>query len=120
MTETIDGFYRAMQRGPEGLDELVDLFAEDAVYVEPFSGGTHNGRAEIRAFLEQSQGRLPDLRITVDKVDVEGDTVATEWTCESSAFTKPSRGRDRFTIRGDEIVRLETTITEPPQLRSEG
>lgn len=119
MSETLDRFYRAMQRGPEDTDALVALFAEDAVYVEPFSGGTHTGRDEIRSFLAQSQGQLPDVRITVDEIDVEGDTVDTKWTCESSAFARPSRGRDHFTIRNNQIARLETTITEPPELRSE-
>jgi hypothetical protein len=38
--------------------------------------------------------------------------VTTEWTGESSAWTKHSRGRDEFTIRGGEIVRLETTLLE--------
>jgi ketosteroid isomerase-like protein len=118
MNGTIDGFYQAMQQGPEGVDALVDLLADDAVYVEPFSGRTHHGRAEIRAFFEHSQGELPDVRITVERIDVEGDTVTTEWTCESSAFATPSRGRDQFTIRDGKIARLETSIVEPPKLRT--
>ncbi len=107
-----------MQHGPEGIDALVDLLSDDAVYVEPFSGGVHKGLAEIRAFLEQSQAELPDVRITVERINVEGDVVTTEWTCESSAFITPSRGRDEFMIRGGKIARLETTIVEPPKLRS--
>lgn len=118
MNGTIDRFYKAMQHGPEGVDALVDLLADDAVYVEPFSGAAHNGRAEIRAFLEHSQGQLPDVRITVERINVEGDTVTTEWTCESSAFATPSRGRDEFTIRYGKIARLETSIIEPPELRT--
>ena len=106
-----------MQHGPEGVDALVDLLSDDAVYVEPFSGGTHTGRAEIRAFLEHSQGDLPDVRITVERINVEGDNVTTEWTCESSAFATPSRGRDQFTIRDGKIARLETSIVQPPELR---
>lgn len=34
----VERYFRAMQRGQEGEEELVALFAEDAVYVEPFSG----------------------------------------------------------------------------------
>jgi ketosteroid isomerase-like protein len=117
LNETITRFYRAMQRGPEGVDALVALLAEDAVYIEPFSGGAHEGRAAIGAFLEQSQGRLPDVKITVERIDVEDDAVTTIWRCESSAFAKPSRGRDRFTIRDGKITRLETKLLEPPQLR---
>jgi ketosteroid isomerase-like protein len=117
MNGTIDRFYKAMQHGPDGVDALIDLLAEDAVYVEPFSGRTHRGRATIRAFLVQSQGQLPDVRIIVDRISVEGDTVTTEWTCESSAFATPSRGRDEFTIRDGKIERLETTLLEPPELK---
>lgn len=106
-----------MQHGPEGVDALVTLLADDAVYVEPFSGGAHEGRDAIRAFLERSQGQLPDVKITVERIDVEGEAVTTEWTCESSAFVKPSRGRDTFTIREGKIARLETTLIERPELR---
>jgi ketosteroid isomerase-like protein len=117
LNETITRFYRAMQHGPDGVDALITLMADDAVYIEPFSGGVHHGRAAIRAFLEQSQARLPDVKITVERIDVEDDAVTTIWRCESSAFATPSRGRDRFTIRDGKITRLETTLLEPPQLR---
>ena len=106
-----------MQQGPEGVETLVTLFAEDAVYIEPFSGATHAGREAIRSFLARSQGQLPDVRITVDRIDIQGASVTTEWACDSSAFAKPSRGRDRFTVRDGEIARLETVIVEPPELR---
>lgn len=33
MRETVERYFRAMQRGPEGEDELVALFADDAVYL---------------------------------------------------------------------------------------
>jgi ketosteroid isomerase-like protein len=117
LNETIDSFYREMQAGPEGAAAVSDLFAENGVYVEPFSGRTHTGREAIRRFLTGSQGQLPDVRITVDRIDVEGETVESSWTCESSAFAKPSRGRDRFTVRGGKIARLETGIDEPPEFR---
>jgi ketosteroid isomerase-like protein len=117
LNETIDRFYRAMQHGPEGVDALVALLADNAVYVEPFSGGTHEGREAIRAFLAQSQGQLPDVQIIVDRIDVMGETVTTEWTCTSSAFARPSRGRDEFTIRDGKIARLETRLTEPPEFQ---
>jgi ketosteroid isomerase-like protein len=117
LRETIDSYYGEMQAGPEGPAGVAALFADDGVYVEPFSGGTHVGPEAIRSFLAGSQGQLPDVRITVDRVDVDGETVETSWTCESSAFAKPSRGRDRFTVREGKIVRLETEIDEPPEFR---
>lgn len=120
MSETIERFFKAMQRGPDGHDELLALFAEDAVYIEPFSpgGGVHEGKDEIRAWLAQSQQNAPpDLRLTVDRLDAAEGLVEAFWTCESPAFARPSRGRDRFTIADGRIVRLETTLLELPELR---
>jgi hypothetical protein len=105
-----------MQRGPEGEDELVALFAEDATYVEPFSGGEHHGRDAIRAWLRGSwEGQPPGLRITVERLEVIEEVVEATWVCESDAFARPARGRDRFTIRNGQIARLETDVLEPPE-----
>jgi ketosteroid isomerase-like protein len=117
MNETIERFFKAMQRGPDGHEELLALFADDAVYVEPFSpgGGVHEGKAAIRAWLPQSQENAPpDMRLTVDRIDAAEGVVEAAWTCESSAWARPSRGRDRFTIENGRIVRLETRLLEPP------
>lgn len=111
-------YFAAMQRGPDGHDALLDLFAEGAVYVEPFSGGAHVGRDAIRTYLAASAGAAPPgLRLTVERLDLSGDTVEATWRCDSPAFARPSRGRDRFTVRNNLIVRLETSLLEPPQWR---
>jgi hypothetical protein len=57
----VERYFRAMQRGQEGEEELVALFAEDAVYVEPFSGeqAPHVGRAEIQAWAARLLGPQP-------------------------------------------------------------
>jgi ketosteroid isomerase-like protein len=116
--DLVERYFRAMQRGPDGEDDLVALFAEDAVYVEPFTGGTHEGRDAIRAWLNGSRADAPpDLRLTVERVDVAGDTVEAHWTCESPAFARPATGRDRFTIRDGRIARLESTLVQAPELR---
>jgi hypothetical protein len=107
-----------MQRGPEGEDELVALFADDAVYVEPFSGGRHVGREAIRSWLRASwEHQPPGIRLTVERVEVVEDTVEATWTCESEAFAQPVRGRDRFKIRHGRIARLESELLTPPQRR---
>jgi ketosteroid isomerase-like protein len=116
MDETLERYFRAMQRGPEGEDELVALFAEDAVYVEPFSGGEHVGREAIRAWLRGSWAdRPPAITITVERLQVVEQVVEASWVCESAAFARPARGRDRFTIRDGRIARLETELLEPPE-----
>jgi ketosteroid isomerase-like protein len=105
-----------MQRGPEGEDELVALFAEDAVYVEPFSGAEHAGRDAIRAWLRGSWAdQPPGITITVERLEVVEHVVEASWVCESDAFARPARGRDRFTIRDGRIARLETELLEPPE-----
>jgi hypothetical protein len=107
-----------MQRGPDGEEELLALFADDAVYEEPFSdgAGVHRGIDAIRAHLDLSLGQAPpDLRITVDSIDIGAGVVSADWTCESPIWSKPARGRDRFEIREGRIARLETTLTDPPE-----
>lgn len=111
--EVVKAYYAAMQRGADAVDDLSDLFAADAVYTEPFSGETrrHVGRAAIRANFESSmKNRPPDLKLSVDRVDVDGEEVIAEWTCESPAFEQPVRGRDRYVVRDGAIVVLETSF----------
>ena len=49
--EVVANLFKAMQAGPAGEKELLALFAEDAVLVEPFSGRvqTHEGKPAIEA-----------------------------------------------------------------------
>ena len=113
----VDAWYRAMQRGPLGEDELVALFAEDGVYVEPFSGAprTHRGQAAIRACFQGSWAQTPpDLTITVDRVDLQGTEARVQWTCHSPVFPAPVRGEDEVVVRDGRIVRLETRFTGGP------
>jgi ketosteroid isomerase-like protein len=120
MNETLTRYFKAMQTGPDGLAELISLFTDDAVYIEPFTpgGGRHVGRGRIGEWLAQSQTHAPtELRLTIDRVDAHEDEIEVSWTCESTAFAQPSRGRDRFTLRDDKIARLETTLLQPPQFR---
>jgi hypothetical protein len=63
-----------------------------------------------------SRSRGPDLTITVDRIDIVGEVVEATWVCESPIFVRPTRGLDRFTIRRGKIVRLESTMTEAPEL----
>ena len=108
--DVVDAYFRAMQGGRERSEELLALFADDAVYVEPFSGETltHRGRAAIEAYLSASWDQAPpDLILEVDRMDVDGDVVVSEWTCRSPALPQPYRGRDRCTVREGRIQRLE-------------
>ena len=120
MNPTLTRYFKAMQRGPEGLAELISLFADEAVYVEPFTpgGGVHVGRDAIGEWLRASQEHAPpELDLTIDRVDARQDEIEVAWTCRSPAFARPSRGRDRFTLSGGEISRLETIIDQAPTHR---
>ena len=111
--EVVQQYFKAMQAGPSKAETLFGLFAEDAVYVEPFSGKvlTHRGRSAIETYLRSSwDSGPPDLKLEVNRVDVDGEVVRSEWTCESPAFDQPVRGVDRCTVRAGLIQRLEVTF----------
>lgn len=113
----VEDLMRAMQMGPAAFEELLGLFAEDGVLVEPFSGAmqTHTGKPALRASLNQmSQNRAPDLALALDRVDMDGNAVRAEWTCTSKSMPGPMRGYDLFTIREGKISRLEIFVTEMP------
>ena len=106
----IDSYFEAMQAGRAAEADLLALFTDDAVYVEPFSGETrtHEGKEQIRACLRASwEGAPPDLTLHVNRIDIDGATVSADWTCESPAFDAPVRGRDEYLIRDGRIARLE-------------
>jgi uncharacterized protein (TIGR02246 family) len=116
--KAVEDLYKAMQAGPASEETIMSLFADDAVLVEPFTGQprTHSGKAAIRAALATMwQGRAPDLVLTLDRIDVDGDSVRAEWTCTSAVLPAPLRGRDCLTVRSGKIVFLEIAITEMPQ-----
>jgi hypothetical protein len=116
----VESLFRAMQAGPGGEEAMVALFADDAVFIEPFSGRpqTHTGRAAIRqSFRDQSNNPPPDLALVLDRVDLEGSLVRAEWTCTSPAFPSPMRGYDLFTLNdGGQITRLESVVTDAPPM----
>ena len=115
---TVEQYLAAMQAGPGGLEELVGLFEDDAVYIEPFMGKpqVHTGKAEIRAFFANAlEQHLKGVRLTLDRLDMDVGRLRSEWTCDIPAFAAPMRGFDLLTLRDGRITRLETTVTEMSQ-----
>lgn len=112
---TIKRFFAAMQAGATAELEMMALFADDAVYVEPFSGREreHRGKAAIRqAMAEGWKTPLPDMRIEIDRMQVTGESVRVQWTCHSAALPGgKGSGENVFTLRGGMIVRLETRLS---------
>lgn len=116
----IESLYQAMQAGPAGEKAMLSLFAEDAVFIEPFGGTpkTHVGLAAIRTtFQDMCKEPLPDMRLQLDRVDLEGEQIRATWTCYSSAFPEPMRGIDHFTIESGKIRRLEIVLTSMPPMK---
>jgi hypothetical protein len=113
----VEGLFKAMQAGSAGEKLMMSLFHEEAAFTEPFSGQpvTHRGHDAIReSFRQQTAHPLPDMELTLDRVDLDGAAVRAEWTCTSSAFPTPMRGYDLFTIRDGKIERLEIVVTGMP------
>ena len=57
-------------------DGFAALFAEDAVYIEP--AGRHEGRANIRAWLDQWGQGVSDTRFETSLVVEDGDVIIAE------------------------------------------
>ncbi len=108
--EVVQQYFKAMQGGPAKGEQLFALFAEDATYIEPFSGRelTHQGRSAIEQHLRSSwTNSPPDLELQLNRIDVDGEVVRSEWTCTSPAFPQPIHGSDVCTVREGRIHRLE-------------
>lgn len=110
----VEQFFRCMQAGATSADEMMALFTDDAEYVEPFSGarGHHVGKPAIRKAMQGGWERpLPEMTISIDRVDVDGDQVRAEWTCRSPALPGGSgSGVNVYRLRDRRIARLETTL----------
>jgi ketosteroid isomerase-like protein len=109
----VERYYRGMEAG--SAEAMDGLFADDAVYVEPFSKGgeptMHSGRKEIVGWLSASfEAENRGVTITLDRLDLDGESIVAEWTCVGPMLPGPMKGHDRYTVRHDRIARLETRL----------
>ncbi|MEL7209159.1 MAG: nuclear transport factor 2 family protein [Actinomycetota bacterium] len=113
---TVDAYFAAMRRGARAEEQMMALFADDAVYREPFTGEPDPavGKEAIRARLRQGwESPLPDMELDVLDVNVDGDTARSRWECRSPAFPGPVRGTDHYEFRDGLITRLDVTLDDP-------
>ncbi len=107
-------FFEAMQAAGTQEAEMLALFDDDAVYVEPFSGAPreHVGKAAIReAMVAGWKHPLPEMRLEVERVVTDGQSVRADWVCYSPGLPQGrGAGTNEFTLRGGRIVRLETRL----------
>ncbi len=111
----IANFFTAMQAGRAGAEEMAAVFAEDAVYIEPFSGKPqrHEGKAAIMAAMAQGWDYpLPDMRIRIDHVTTHGQEFRIRWTCLSPGLPGGrGQGENRYRMQANgQIAELETTL----------
>ncbi len=115
----VEALFQAMQAGPAGEEQMMALFAEDATFIEPFSGETrtHHGKEAIRnSFVEMWSNPAPDMKLIMDRVDLDGDRIKADWTCTSPVFPTPMKGHDLFTIVKGKIAKLEVVVTDMPPM----
>jgi ketosteroid isomerase-like protein len=111
----VERYCQAMVASSE--QEMESLFAEDAVYIEPFSGQmrTHSGKAEILAFFRAAwENEMRAASLAVERLDLDGDRVRSEWKCTIPGLPGPMHGSDSYLLRDGKILRLETSVGTMP------
>ena len=108
----INRYFAAMRQGTEGAQELFELFADDAVYIEPFTGEDPAVGIDAirRRFALGWETELPDLEIDVLEIRVDGPSAWTSWECRSPGLPGPVQGEDLYEVADGRIVRLEVKI----------
>lgn len=115
--DLIERYFAAMRRGAEAEEEMMELFSEDAIYLEPFTGETEPwvGRDEVRTALRRGwEQPLPDLELEVQRIDISGSGATAQWVCTSPALPGPVAGKDEYTITDGKITRLVVRIIDAP------
>lgn len=119
----VESLFEAMAGGPEGEEPMMTLFADDANFIETFTGERreHRGVPAIRrAYAELFSEPPPrDMELLLHRIDRDGDRVRAEWSCVSATYLEPRHGFDLFTIRDGKIRELEVVITQK-ETRREG
>jgi len=83
------------------------LFTEDAVQIDPYPAGVHNGRSEIKEFISQSFAACETMLFEPGEVHTVGDRAAITFhitlTLEGGA-TMHIRGVEIYTITDDGLI----------------
>ena len=82
--EIIETFWRIQDEGD--YTKVVDLFAEDAVLVDPFFG-TFEGKAAIGEFMKKMNAEMGarQTSFVVCEIDGGGDVAWAQWTAKTPA-----------------------------------
>lgn len=88
-------------------DKYAALFTPDAVQVDPYPSGVHNGRGEIRAFIEQSFAACESMKFEVEECHPVADKAAIRFQITlglEGGATMRIRGVEVFTITEDGLI----------------
>lgn len=116
----IDTYFAAMRLGPDGAQDMLALFTENAVYVEPFTGQSEPavGIDEIRDRLRVGwEAPLPEMELDVLEIEILGATARSRWECRSPALPDDMQGEDRYWFEDGKIARLEVILLHDPSER---
>ena len=98
--------YAATVAGKDA-DAYAALFTEDAVQIDPYPAGVHNGRSEIKEFISQSFAACETMLFEPGEVHTVGDRAAITFhitlTLEGGA-TMHIRGVEIYTITDDGLI----------------
>lgn len=111
--EIIQRYFTAMRQGPSGQGDLLALFADGAVYSEPFvdPASAAVGKRAIADRLNAGwQDPPPDMELDVLTVEIGGAAATVRWECRSPRFDGPVRGTDRYRFERGLIINLEVSI----------
>jgi len=116
--DLVETYFRAMAAGADGEEQMMSIFADDAVYVEPFTGQgerrEYSGKEAIHEFFRESyRQHMTPIEIHLDRVDVDGDKLRSEWRCQMPGMP-PFAGHDLYTIKDGKIARLEVFVDNMP------
>ncbi len=115
--DLIERYFAAMRRGAAAEEEMMELFSEDVVYIEPFTGEAEPwvGKDAVRTALRQGwEQPLPDLELEVRRIDISGSQATADWVCTSPALPGPVAGKDEYTIVAGKITRLVVRLVAAP------
>lgn len=88
-------------------DRYVALFTPDAVQIDPYPSGVHNGRDEIRAFITQSFEACESMTFEVEECHPVADKAAIRFHITiglEGGATMHIRGVEIFTITDDGLI----------------
>lgn len=116
--QKIQDVFDAMELGVAGEPRMLGAFTQDAVMISPFGGEPERieGLDAIREwFIQAVTGEGPhDLKLSIERIDLDGDGLRVYWTCASAAFPTNMEGNDLFLFEGDLIKFYEINVTKWP------